>query len=280
MPRFVLLCPQLKPRLRVLRPRTSYVLGRDPLADVQLPSDAVSRRHAELEWTMTNGFVVRDRKSTNGTRVNGVPVLQPRLLKDGDQLAIGPFRLAFREYHGDVSHLGDREDGGTITSGDLDELGQAPTAEAFGGNFDGQELLEICRLIAVNEKDGVLTVWGERVNGQLAFEKGEIRRARTGEGKGPDAAHAILAITHGRFEFAAGLSGLERNCRLKPEALIMEVARRLDQLTAADATATDLQAPSDPTQRTKRIALADVNPFFKDEDEPGKTGPDPDPAGA
>src|SRR5437762_1987577 len=110
MPRYILLSTQLKPRLRVLRPRATYVLGRDPLADVPLPSEAVSRQHAEMEWTMTNGFVIRDRKSTNGTRVNGVPVIQPRLLKDGDEVGIGPFRLAFRVYHGDIAPIADRDD--------------------------------------------------------------------------------------------------------------------------------------------------------------------------
>ncbi|HVY61746.1 MAG TPA: FHA domain-containing protein [Planctomycetota bacterium] len=301
MPRYVLLSPRLKPRLRVLRPRATYVFGRDPLADVRLPSEAVSRRHAELEWTMTNGFVIRDRRSTNGTRVNGVPVIQPRLLKDGDEIGIGPFKLVFRVYTGDLAPIadgGDDDRAATVTSDDIAALAAGEAAPAgghgFAGNFAGQELLELCRVIALAEKDGVLTVWGEKLQGQLAFARGEIRRARSDAekgGAGSEAAHAILAIPAGRFEFAAGPCGLEPNCRLKAEPLIMEVARRLDHAAPAPleggAAALDAEAPDDgsvdPFNSTDRVTpppgeeaeppLADANPLADENPYAGEGAP-------
>ena len=68
-------------------------VGRLPECDVSLPDPNVSRRHAEIRPS-GEGFVVVDLGSTNGTRVNGVPVGEKRLL-DGDAIAIGNTVLRF-----------------------------------------------------------------------------------------------------------------------------------------------------------------------------------------
>ena len=62
-----------------------------PLAD-----RTISRRHAEL--TPDEGkWVLRDLQSSNGTFVNGVRVIEPRLLQPGDQIRAGTTLLVFGE---------------------------------------------------------------------------------------------------------------------------------------------------------------------------------------
>jgi ABC-type multidrug transport system ATPase subunit/ABC-type multidrug transport system permease subunit len=69
------------------------LIGRLPGVDISLPHPTVSRRHAEV--TRENGEVrIKDLGSANGTRVNGIAVRESRL-SPGDEIAIGPFRIAF-----------------------------------------------------------------------------------------------------------------------------------------------------------------------------------------
>jgi hypothetical protein len=69
------------------------ILGRLPECDVVLGDPNVSRRHAEFRRT-SDGVVVTDLGSTNGTRVNGVPVRE-HLLVSGDEITVGSTTLVF-----------------------------------------------------------------------------------------------------------------------------------------------------------------------------------------
>ncbi len=69
------------------------VLGRLPECDVVLNDPNVSRRHAEFRRT-ADGVVVTDLGSTNGTRVNGVPVRE-QPLESGDEVTVGSTTLVF-----------------------------------------------------------------------------------------------------------------------------------------------------------------------------------------
>ena len=62
-------------------------LGRDPSADVPLPGQQVSWAHAEIVPGPA-GPILRDKGSTNGTRVDGVAV-KDHLLQAGDVVRIG-----------------------------------------------------------------------------------------------------------------------------------------------------------------------------------------------
>jgi hypothetical protein len=194
--------------------------------------------------------------------VNNVPVLTPHLLRDGETVTIGPFSFQYREYRGDIAALmsdpsaEDHETTAAIDGEMIAQLarvrdGRAPATPpaGFAGNFDGIELLEITRLFGAGEQDGILTIQGEALSGQLGFLKGEIRRAVAPTLSGEAAARALLSILHGRFEFTQGPMNLERNCRVKPDALAMEVARRQDeQVKAAGvASAPGAASPGVPT---------------------------------
>ncbi len=77
-------------RLRIAERAT---IGRDETCDVQLADPAVSRRHAEMEWTY-RGYRLRDLGSRNGTFVNAVEI-EDALLYDGDLIEVGLVQLRF-----------------------------------------------------------------------------------------------------------------------------------------------------------------------------------------
>lgn len=77
----------------VLREQATTI-GRLPDCDITLVDANVSRNHAEIR-PRNDGFVLVDLGSTNGSTVNGVPVIE-RELRDGDELGFGSIRLTFQ----------------------------------------------------------------------------------------------------------------------------------------------------------------------------------------
>jgi len=69
------------------------LIGREPDCEVLLAESAVSRRHAEIEWTY-HGYRLRDLGSRNGTFVNAEEVAEA-LLADGDLIEVGLVQLRF-----------------------------------------------------------------------------------------------------------------------------------------------------------------------------------------
>jgi DNA-binding winged helix-turn-helix (wHTH) protein len=67
--------------------REPIVIGRDDVCDIVIPSRQVSRQHARFTPS-TNGVVVEDLGSKNGTHCNGLMVVKPTPLKDGDIVQI------------------------------------------------------------------------------------------------------------------------------------------------------------------------------------------------
>lgn len=67
--------------------------GRNPDCDVFLDDVTVSRKHASIRET-PDGYIIRDEGSLNGTYVNDHRI-SSALLRSGDELLIGKFRLLF-----------------------------------------------------------------------------------------------------------------------------------------------------------------------------------------
>lgn len=68
------------------------IVGRQQECDVQIASRKISRKHCCIAQ-VNDHLVVRDLLSTNGIRINGVKVIEGRLV-EGDELMIG--NLAFQ----------------------------------------------------------------------------------------------------------------------------------------------------------------------------------------
>ena len=78
---------------RYLLDEDEITVGRDPRADILLDDSTVSRQHAVFR--RANGtFTVIDAGSLNGSYVNRQRIDQA-VLKNGDEIMIGKFRLMF-----------------------------------------------------------------------------------------------------------------------------------------------------------------------------------------
>ena len=78
---------------RYLLDEDEITVGRDPRADILLDDSTVSRQHAVFR-RVSGQYSVIDAGSLNGTYVNRQRVDQA-VLKNGDEIMIGKFRLVF-----------------------------------------------------------------------------------------------------------------------------------------------------------------------------------------
>ena len=77
----------------VALPNQMVSIGRAPDNEVVVGDPATSGHHGRIEMR-SGAFWISDLGSTNGTRVNGQPVIEKQL-NDGDMIAIGQNTLRF-----------------------------------------------------------------------------------------------------------------------------------------------------------------------------------------
>jgi hypothetical protein len=71
-------------------------IGRDPRNHVVVNDVMVSGFHARIERGPDGNFVVMDRGSTNGSRLNGDPLTAPRPFNEGDEVGLGSTALVLK----------------------------------------------------------------------------------------------------------------------------------------------------------------------------------------
>ena len=79
---------------RVVIEAKEAIVGRDPACDIVLTENGVSRQHARIYRTETE-FVIEDLDSSNGTHVDGVPVVSC-VLRSGDSIQFGQNLFLFQ----------------------------------------------------------------------------------------------------------------------------------------------------------------------------------------
>jgi DNA-binding CsgD family transcriptional regulator len=84
---------QIGPQRHALGPGLVRI-GRDPLCEIRLSDDSVSRRHATIRVD-EEGARVADDASRNGVRVNGEKIRGAHLLAHGDRITIGTIEMKF-----------------------------------------------------------------------------------------------------------------------------------------------------------------------------------------
>jgi DNA-binding NtrC family response regulator/pSer/pThr/pTyr-binding forkhead associated (FHA) protein len=82
------------PQLSDLSPKSTVRLGRNSKNDIVVDDPHASRWHAEI-YSDGDRWYVRDRGTTNGTKVNGVKINQPTTLENNHVIGIGDARMRF-----------------------------------------------------------------------------------------------------------------------------------------------------------------------------------------
>lgn len=78
------------------QPQDTWVIGRDPRrVAIAVQDERLSRCHAALKYVEHQGFYLIDLGSRNGSYVNGEPIRQSRLLRDGDRVRLGSLSFVF-----------------------------------------------------------------------------------------------------------------------------------------------------------------------------------------
>ena len=79
-------------RGNAVRVTGAATIGRSPQADIQIPVNSISKMHARVTPQGTF-LLVEDLGSSNGTLLNGMPIHERALCRQGDILTIGDTRL-------------------------------------------------------------------------------------------------------------------------------------------------------------------------------------------
>lgn len=203
-------------------PGRPLVIGRQPDADLVLPDEAVSRRHARLAFE-GDELVVEDLGSTNGTYLNGARVTRGRV-SEGDRLLVGGslFKVVARERPG-------AEAAAQATGS---EEGRA---RAMQGRLEDVPLPDLLQLLASARKTGVLRIHARGHEAEVEVSQGSlVRCALDGRDDLSTGKSLIrmLAWTQGGFELRraaqTATSGALPGEPLQP--LLLESLRQLDEL--------------------------------------------------
>ncbi len=102
---FQLVCSDLNGQDRIIRTynfdnKEIVCIGRSSACDIQVDNAAVSREHAKIEIAVIEGnerYTLYNHKINNGTYVNREPVMEGKILKDRDRIAVcGQQTIIFR----------------------------------------------------------------------------------------------------------------------------------------------------------------------------------------
>lgn len=202
-----------------LVPERVVAIGRERRNDLVLGVLQVSREHASIKWDGA-AFVITDRGSTNGTYVNGEAVKRRRLAP-GDVIGIGPFEL---ELANDP----------TPPPRGLNDTQLMLLPGTIAGELTHVSVPELCQMIELNQKTGVLAFKSLEDRGAVYFSQGRAIHAEYRDLIGDAAALDLLSLRYGTFRFLSRESmSLQRTIRRTTASLLLETAKRRDDESRA-----------------------------------------------
>jgi ABC-type multidrug transport system ATPase subunit/pSer/pThr/pTyr-binding forkhead associated (FHA) protein len=261
----------------ILGAKTSLTIGRNPQADIPLHTPIVSWHHARLDRT-SQGHVITDLGSTNGTFVNGQRLARPHLLRQGDVVQIGPFKLeyqatGFQQYAAtggvrlDGVHLVREVGRGSQTKRILDDVNVSVYPREFislvGTSGAGKSTLMMALNGFARAQEGQVLV-----NGDNLYQHFDLYRTMVGYVPQDDIIHRNLTVANA-LRYAARL-------RLPPDTSSQEIEQRIDRvLKEVEMIGQKEQVVSSLSGgQRKRVSiaaelLAEPNLFFLDEPTSG-----------
>ncbi len=257
--------------------KSSLIIGRNPQADIPLPTSIVSWQHARLDRT-AQGHTLTDLGSTNGTFVNGQRLTRPHQLRQGDVVQIGPFKLVyeatgFQQYAAtggvrlDGVHLVREVGYGGRTKRILDDINISVYPREFislvGTSGAGKSTLMMALNGFARAQEGQVLV-----NGDNLYQHFDLYRTMVGYVPQDDIIHRDLTVGNA-LRYAARL-------RLPPDTSSQEIEKRIDRvLKEVEMLGQKEQVVSSLSGgQRKRVSiaaelLAEPNLFFLDEPTSG-----------
>lgn len=83
------------PETMKLRMQGSFIVGRSKICNLYFDDQQMSRQHFALEWKNDDMYVT-DLQTTNGTKVNGMPIHQQYRLQKNDKISAGSVDMRIR----------------------------------------------------------------------------------------------------------------------------------------------------------------------------------------
>lgn len=219
-------------RARRLKPDRSYVIGRDPAADITLQDALISRRHCELQWKGGDWHMV-DLNSRNGVMVNGQRVVGSRKLADGEQLQIGGQVLNYYLVppNADLGAISKQapEISSQVTMAPGVSFGDmASSGAAFSGAI-ANGLLELMQFFTLTRKNGRLDLTSTPGH-SIWFVDGVPRDATAGAEQGFDGLSVLVSAPGTGFAFFADdMPPRGPQIEGSADGIMMELARQLDE---------------------------------------------------
>jgi len=179
-------------------------LGRDPLAELSLLDEGISRRHCVVK-PVEDHYVVEDLRSTNGTLINGKRIEGEARLDPGDRIYLGGCVVKFThsdetevDYHAQMDVL--------IGTDDLTGLvAKRRFDAAFVRSLDSARAHKLPLSVLMLDMDGL-----KRINDAHGHPVGAYTIAEVGKIIGQVISTQGEACRFGGDEFAAYLPGLDK----------------------------------------------------------------------
>lgn len=220
-------CLLFSGKLIPLTGRTDFIIGRDErICQVFLNDSSVSRRHARI--TVQDGhYILTDLDSTNGTRVNGEDIREPREINPGDEISIRPYKLIY-VMAGIEAEL-------TFEQPGRKKRGPKPSSKGhFSGVLDSVSIADLIQFLGSTPESGILNIQDSNDNeGHLIIIKGEIAQADYQGKTGEEAVFALMGLKEADFFFEeCNPPPPENPIKVSTISLLLEGCRRFDELSA------------------------------------------------
>lgn len=209
-----------------LIPGRDFVVGRADECQLTIPSQRVSRRHAEIGWGVDKMPVLRDLGSQNGTLVNGKRIKGEHQLNHGDEIEFGPFLCTYRSR---AAIAKERQMSGGAGPAPMPDVTQPMLGDAMAGRLDQINLSELLQTLEFNGKTGTLEVFGSDGEGLIVIQEGKPTYAECEGEEGEEGFYKLMTFKNGQFSFGAEITEDETNLQKTMGSLLMEAMRRVDE---------------------------------------------------